>query len=299
MKVVFKILLIISFFCQINNLNAKEITNTGEDIDYIAELFIQIENEKTDTKKIEINQHLIEYLESFLAKSESFSADYSKIKKLSVLMSDDKLLKIYTWNLAFQNGSSKYFGFLQYKPSGKINLFFLNDKNYNSENDTDPRLYQSNTEWYGVIYYEIVTKKWNSKTYYTLLGYDAADFLINRKVVETLYFDRKDLPIFGKKMFKINRTQTGRLIFEYADRVTMLLRYNKKQDMIVLDHLVPPEPKYNNMYQFYGPDFSYDALVFKGGKWILETNIDPDIAINYKKDQKINHIKRKGASKNF
>ena len=162
MKVVFKILLIICFLCQINNLNAKEITNTGEDIDYIAELFIQIENEKTDTKKIEINQHLIEYLESFLAKSESFSADYSKIKKLSVLMSDDKLLKIYTWNLAFQNGSSKYFGFLQYKPSGKINLFFLNDKNNHSENDTDPRLYQSNTEWYGVFIMNCY-KKWNSK----------------------------------------------------------------------------------------------------------------------------------------
>lgn len=296
MKILFKILLVLVFLFSIYSSNAKELPYI-EEIDSIADLFIQIENEKSDTKKTEINQYLIEYLEDFMSKTESFSADYSKIKKLSVLISDDKALKVYTWNLAFQDGSFKYFGFLQYKTSKKINVFFLEDKKYNSENQ--PRLYQTNTEWYGAIYYEIITKKWNSKTYYTLLGYDAADFLINRKVIETLYFDRKDLPIFGKKMFKINRTLTGRLVFEYADRVTMLLRYNKKQDMIILDHLVPPEPKFTNMYEFYGPDFSYDALVFKGGKWILEVNIDPNIAINFKKDPKINHLKRRKVSKGF
>ncbi len=296
MKKIFKILSILPFLLVFNNSQAKELPYI-EQIDSLANLFLKIENTNFDKEKIEINKYLIDYFKEFLKTNESFTADYSNIKKLSTLISDDKILKIYTWNLAFYDGSFQYFGFLQYKTGNKINIYFLDDKKFKAGNQT--RLYQSNSEWYGAIYYEIITKKWNSITYYTLIGYDAADFLVNRKVIEVLYFDRKNIPIFGKKMFKINRTHTGRLIFEYADRATMILRFNAKQDCIILDHLAPAEPKFLNMYQYYGPDFSYDALYFKGGKWILEANIDPDIAINFKKNSKINNIKRKGVSKDF
>ena len=136
-------------------------------------------------------------------------------------------------------------------------------------------------------------------TYYTLIGWDGANYLINRKVVEVLYFDRKGMPLFGKKIFKLEKTNTGRLIFEYADRTTMILRHNEKQDIIVLDHLSPPEQRFTGMFQYYGPDFSYDALIFRGGKWVLMNDIDPEIAINYKRDSKTSNLKRRGVSGNF
>jgi hypothetical protein len=296
MRGIKKILILLTMLIAFSNLNAKEIPYS-EEVDSVAELFDSIANTKSDKLKKEINTYLIGYLKSFLQSSESLNADFSTVKNLSVLKSDDNLLRIYTWNLAYNDGSFQYFGFLQYKDKKGVRIYFLDDKKFGAGDAT--RLFQTNSEWYGALYYEIVTKKWNSITYYTLIGYDGADFLINRKVVEVLYFDRKGIPVFGKKIFKLNRTNTGRLIFEYADRATMILRFNDKQDMIILDHLAPPELRFTNMFHYYGPDFSYDAFIFRGGKWILQTDIDPEVAINYKREPKINSLRKRGVSKNF
>ena len=131
------------------------------------------------------------------------------------------------------------------------------------------------------------------------IGWDGADKLINRKIVEVLAFTKRGIPVFEKKMFKANRVISSRLIFEYADRATMLLRYNEKHKMIIIDHLSPAEDRFKDMYQYYGPEMSYDALEFKGGRWLLESNIDPEIAINYQKNPIVNRIKRHGASHDF
>lgn len=291
-----KIILLLVLLLTLSVLQAKENPYIAE-VDSVAELFNRISSTKSDKLKNEINAYLISYMRDFLRRSESFGADYCSIKNLSVQKLDDNQLKVYTWNLAYNDGSSKYFGFLQYKDSKGFKVHFLDDKKFGAQDE--PRLYLTNSEWYGALYYEIITKKWNSTTYYTLIGYDAADFLINRKVLEVLYFDRRGIPVFGKKLFKLNRTSAGRLIFEYADRATMILRFNGKQDMIILDHLAPPEPRFTNMYQFYGPDFSFDAFIFRGGKWILQSDIDPNIAINFKRESKVNNIKRRGISKGF
>ncbi len=291
-----KYLLLVLTFAVTFSLYAKENPYMAE-VDSISNLFDEIAGSDSDKHKQEVNDYLLAYMKEFLRNPESFNADFSKIKHLSVLNSDDNLLRVYTWNLNYQDGSFQYFGFLQYRNKKKMGVYFLNDKKFRTKDEI--RFYQSNSEWYGALYYEIITKKWNSLTYYTLIGWDGANFMINRKVVEVLYFDRKDIPVFGKKMFKLDRTNTGRLIFEFADRATMILRYNEKQDMIVVDHLAPPETKYEKMFQYYGPDFSYDAFIFRGGRWILQTDIDPDQAINYKRDSRIESIKRRGMSRDF
>jgi len=54
----------------------------------------------------------------------------------------------------------------------------------------------------------------------------------------------------------------------------MMLIYDTKFNMIVMDHLSPSSPVYNGDYQFYGPDLSFDALKFEDGLWIYESAID-------------------------
>ncbi len=297
MKMIIKrILFPAVFFIAALSVTAKENPYIAE-VDSVSNLFDEIVSCKSDKQKKAINNYLVSYMLTFLKNQASFGADFSKVKNLSVLKSEDNQLRVYTWNLFYADGSFQYFGFLQYKDRKGLRVYFLDDKKFGMKDEM--RLFQTNSEWYGAIYYEIITKKWNSLTYYTLIGYDGADHLINRKVIEVLYFDRKSIPVFGKKLFKLNRTNTGRLVFEYADRATMLLRYNEQKDMIVIDHLVAPEQKYTNMFQYYGPDFSYDAFIFKGGKWILQEDIDPDEAINYKRESKISQLRKRGSSKDF
>jgi hypothetical protein len=45
-------------------------------------------------------------------------------------------------------------------------------------------------------------------------------------------------------------------------------------DMIAYDHLVPMNPIYQNQFEFYGPDGSFDGLRFTDGTWVLEEDID-------------------------
>jgi hypothetical protein len=54
----------------------------------------------------------------------------------------------------------------------------------------------------------------------------------------------------------------------------MMLRYNERTEMIVMDHLSPIDPAYQDDRGNYGPDFSHDALEFQKGKWVLLENIE-------------------------
>ena len=279
-----------------NNLTFKAV------VDSINNLFTEISQTNSDAQKENLNQDIIETLDKFLRNPESFDHPIDSIKYLSCLKSSDNALRIYTWNLCYSDGLFKYFGFVQQKANGKIKVYGLYDrrnKNTHAPQTQKDLEYYTTSEWYGCIYYECITNNWNSRTYYTLIGWDGADNLINRKIIEVLAFTKRGIPVFEKKMFKVDRMISSRLIFEYADRATMLLRYNEKHKIIVIDHLSPSEDRFKDMYQYYGPDMSFDALEFKGGRWMLESNINPEIAINYQKNTLVNRIKKRGVSHDF
>ena len=295
-RLIFAILLIITpFLAQSkNDLTFKPVVDT------LNSLFFEISQTRNDLKKDSINLEIIETLNDFLHIQASFDHAIDTVKNLSCLKSSDNALRIYTWNLCYSDGSYKYFGFVQQKDHTKVNVYALHDRrNRNPQAPKKDLEYYTTSEWFGCIYYECITKTWNSRTYYTLIGWDGADNLINRKIIEVLSFTKRGIPVFEKKMFKVDRVISSRLVYEYADRATMLLRYNEKHKIIVIDHLSPAEDRFKDMYQYYGPDMSYDALEFKGGRWLLESNINPEIAINYQKNALVNRIKRRGISHDF
>lgn len=274
-------------------------------IDTINNFCNRILSAKDDTQKEIINDSLIYCLMKHLEKPSSFNEKYDGFNYISVLKSDDGKLNVFTWNLFFEKGKYKYFGFLQYK-NKKQYVYFLNDKKFsydNEEEDEDENvkqyLYKTNTEWFGALYYDIITKKYQSKTYYTLLGWDGVNHKISRKIVEVLQFAKRDLPIFGGRVFKRDNIVAQRLIFDFSNKVSMILRYNPKIDMIIFDHLTPATEKFVNINDYYGPDYSYDALFFQNGQWIYKPNIDANYAIPYQKNKKINNMKKQSFSKNF
>jgi hypothetical protein len=92
-------------------------------------------------------------------------------------------------------------------------------------------------------------------------------------MVDALSFQGKTV-ILGSSMFVDEDERSAhRLIYEYANDVSMALNYDDKEKMIIMDHLAPEDSRFEGQYQFYGPDFSYDALIFKKGLWRLELDV--------------------------
>ncbi len=240
--------------------------------DKLLLLFEKLNLTKSDSARDAINNEILKKFKYCLHNEKSFSYPFAKLKNIGKIKSDDDLIRIYTWNLMYKDGTFKYFGFIQNYFDGEFNFFQLNDASDKIENPQNVKLSEKN--WFGVLYYKIVTKKYKRKKYYTLLGWDGNDNFSNKKIIETLQFDEDGIPIFGISILQYEKKILNRIIFEYTEQSQMMLRYDKKQDMIIWDHLSPPKEELTGQYRFYGPDFSYDGIFFNKGKWDFYSNLN-------------------------
>jgi|GEM_PF-350540 len=210
-----------------------------------------------------------------LKNEDSFDYAFDTLKSdVSIVTSGDGRLRIITWYSLSEAGKYSYFGFLQYSDKSKktIRVFELNDSSDKIENPEAQTLTPQN--WYGMMYYGIVEKKDDGNMIYTLLGWDGAGLYTTRKIIEPLVFTAKGQPRFGKMIIKFGRKKTKRMIFEYNKRATMMIQYDTKLDLIVMDHLAVIGNQDTDNPMFFGPDLSYDALKFEDGIWIYQSNID-------------------------
>lgn len=186
-------------------------------------------------------------------------------------------LIIYNWNIPQSGGFNNYYCIaLNYSKKEKKYLTtvfkeqpgFLNNR---------PKKLASTDNWPGALYYDIIPRKYKGKVFYTLLGFDFNNLLSNRKVIEVISIDEFEKVVFEPNMFLREGKVYNRLIFEYNERAQMMLNYNEKEAQIEFDHLSPMRPSLENQYQFYGPDLSYDALIFEDGIWKYQSDIQPGI----------------------
>ena len=95
--------------------------------------------------------------------------------------------------------------------------------------------------------------------------------------------------VFGLPIFLRGKSIAFRVIFEFTERATMMLRYDKKYAMVIFDHLSPISSEYSGNPRFYGTDFSYDALKFENGFWVYIDDVDirnPETSKKRKKELK-------------
>jgi hypothetical protein len=214
------------------------------------------------------------FMKEILINPASWNADFSGLHdRISILVSKDKKVKVFTWAIPLHN-DYYYIGFIQhYNKKTKIpDVFRLYDES--SKIKKPEKKYLSPNRWYGCVYYEMIEKRYKRHRYYTLLGADPDGDLLNRKIIDVLTFRSNGIPRFGYNFRDENGKPVKRFIFQYNNQASMLLRWNKQLKMIVFDHLSPSEPKFKGMYQFYGPDFSYDGLKFIKGRWVYEKDVD-------------------------
>ena len=194
------------------------------------------------------------------------------LTRIGVITSDDQMLRIFTWHVRHDPDQYRYFGFMQVgQKKGKFKLYSLVDNGLNQRGVA--KLDQSAENWYGKLYYSIITNNYKRKTYYTLLGLDFNNTRSNIKTIETIALQRNQ-PRFTKELFFIGSDKQDRLVLEYSSQVAISVRFDPGLDMITFDHLVPFHPIYENNYEFYGPDGSFEGLQFEDGIWIQRRDID-------------------------
>ncbi len=239
--------------------------------------FDSLAHAREDDTRDELNRKILKRFRRILEDPRSFDYPFEAIENAGILKSSDEKVKIYNWNVPYEAGYNVFHCFLQYRKPDTLLTFELNDQSGKIEEPANKTL--TADKWYGALYYDIIAKPGRfDQKYYTLLGFDPNDFLTNRKVIDVLYFDKQDQPMFGASIFKNQREISKRILFEYNQFANMMLRYDREKEMIVYDHLSPSKPQYEGQREYYGPDFSYDGLKFENGIW--NTYFDLDLRLN-------------------
>lgn len=250
----------------------------------IKELQNTVFKSKKENERFEANKKFIKLWEQALKNPESLNYGFDSITGVSRLLSDDKKFRIITWNVFKNDGTYAYFGFIQVNNT-KIIKQGLFKKTTTQEYEVfqlidvsgsvkSPETYQGvPAKWFGMLYYDrIIT----CDGYYTLLGWDGNDNLIQRKFIDVLFFKADGTPVFGKDVFKIPKKSPKRIMFQYSSEIAMSMKYNDKRNQIVLSHLAPKDEGsvLEGQYQYYGPDGSYDAYEQSKDRWVLKEDID-------------------------
>ncbi|MGZ3904438.1 MAG: hypothetical protein ACXVC6_12130 [Bacteroidia bacterium] len=263
--------LLLSIHCYSQNLTDKDIAFFKKYEDSLLIIQKKVFSAKTDSAKFKENIKFVRMWDEVLSNQLSFYYMFDSLKEVAKLVSSDKKVRIVNWNVPRADGTHLYFGFLQWlnPKTNKYELDQLIDKSGSVK--VSPEAYVGdNTKWFGMLYYSIIT----SGDYYTLLGWDGNDKLVTRKFIDVLSFKKDGTPLFGKEVFKFPRRTPKRVMFEYSAKVVMSLRYNETVGAIVYDHLAAKDEYTESQAQYYGPDFSYDALIFKHGKWVYTPDVD-------------------------
>ena len=238
---------------------------------------------KKESERFAANKDFIKAIEAIANSKNALSFPFDSLKDISTLSPKNKKFKLITWNIPKDDETHLFFGFLlvnnskriktglfKYETTESYEYFKLVDKSGSIKN---PETYMGSPDkWFGMLYYELIEED----DYYTLLAWDGNDKLIQRKYIDVLYFKLDGTPVFGKDVFKFPRKNPKRLMFEYSSDVTMSLKYNNKNGSIVYSHLSPREEGtvMIGLYQYYGPDGSFDSMIQKKGKWVVDEDVD-------------------------
>lgn len=277
------------------SLHVKAQLNTQK-LNTYQDSLIKISNsantEPLDAKKLDLNGKFVKTLVEALKTPNSFSYHFDSLKNVSVIKSPDQAFRILSWYLQLENGNYRYYGTIQMNTnSGPLKLFPLIDQ---TENVSDSNSITDNQKWIGARYYEIIpVTSGNRLPYYILLGWKGNNQTTTKKVIEILSFNQDKVsfgaPVFDGKSLK----DKNRYWFEYAKSNAMFLKTDRKEGMIVFDHLAPFDSEMTGKFEYYGSDGTFDGFKVIGGKLKLieglELNNDPSMTDELYADPKKNN----------
>jgi hypothetical protein len=205
----------------------------------------------------------------------SFQFPFDSIINVSKLYAPDSSFRIFTWQLVINENTIRQHGAIQMKTTdGSFKPFVLIDKSDVTKNVYDT--IGDNLGWMGAVYYKIILKKYDGRSFYTLLGFDENNIKSDKKVIDILEFvDGK--PVFGNKLFIMEKESnypknTARFMMEFKKEASPRLTYDEDMDVIVFDELVSetntPQKKWTLI-----SDGEHEGFKWRDGKWIHIRNL--------------------------
>ncbi len=254
----------------------------------LNQVLTQLRSTKDKETIDQINTEFKKDFKEALEINGAFDYPFSSLKSIGDIRSDDGLVRIFSWNVQFQDLSNDYFSFILKKDKRRGDVDVIELK----RQDQHIRLARNETidkdNWYGALYYDIIDVEKRNRTFYTLLGYDFNTQRSTIKFIDVLYFTGST-PHLGYPLFKNERERYLRVLFEYSNDAIMSLRYDNDRDLIIFDHLSPKTSKLKEFREFYVPDMSYDAYIWDGKYW----NLKEDIIANNKASSEHKQIELK------
>lgn len=228
-------------------------------------------NGTTAAARFRADSNFVRGLVRALKVKNSFHYPFDSLQTISKLYAPDSAFRIITWQLKKDEYVYLQKGAIQVNTrDGSLKLFPLFDASMFTSKPVDS--VRSKDNWIGAIYYRIVKKEHNGKSYYTLLGFDDFSISSNKKWMEVLTFNSKGEPVFGGPLisFKedtLKRPVQSRFAIEYKKEANTVFNYDPNLDMIVFDHLISEtdEPEKKDTYI---PDGSYEGFKWKNGQWV-------------------------------
>ncbi len=261
-----RLLLCISFLSispfVLKSQEASKLLSIRDTEDSLASLMKQIYSDNTISTKEIANNNFISLLRAILINNDAFNYPFDSLKHIGKIKSEDKKVRIFSWNFPQPGGFQKYYGFIVLRKEKEgIQLFELTDNRKEIFNPIKDIL--GIRSWMGALYYTIADISYKGQTHYILLGLDFNNLFSSKKIIDVLTFGKNMEPIFGANIFQVDNVILSRVVFEFSARTNMMLRYLPETKTIVFDHLSPSRPDYAENYQFYGSDFTYDGFKFE------------------------------------
>ncbi len=217
----------------------------------------------------------------------SFAYPFDSLTTISKLYAPDSSFRIFTWQVMKDYTFYRKKGVIQmHTDDGSLKIFPLFDASAFTEAPVDSL--RTNRNWIGAVYYNIIQTAYNSKKYYTLLGYDENDARTTNKWIEVLTFAADGTPQFGGRYFNYQNDNLKppqpayRFCLEFKKEANAKLNYDPELNLIILAHLVS-ETGDLTQKQTLVPVGSYEGFKWLGGKWVHKPNIaevDPSSKVN-------------------
>jgi hypothetical protein len=252
--------------------------NQEDPVHNLMDLHERIANAENDGERNLAHEVLTSEMISTFKRFDFWETDTDSLsRRIGVVSTGQKenRVAIITWNVEYEDRTNAYGGLVITRDKRNEQvvtpLLFKGGRQQRQELNAKNRFTSKN--WPGAIYYDILVQNKGSHPVYTLLGWDGADGLRNRKIVETMIVSGNRVK-FGIPIIDVGRGSVKRHVLEYSDAVSTTLQWREDMGMIVMDHLSPSEPAMKDFTAFYGPDFSYDGFYWHRNHWVLKEDIE-------------------------